>query len=171
MEARLEAQMSAMTSHLHLSRGSQGGRNLQRQDFVAAAFRLPDGDPWKEKVLRDCQLTMPEAEVPRQWAHKANTENFKRWLQAPEGAAPLDFNKIFKSLGYTIDLTQRNLPPAVPCMLIALILAEAEDKNQIRRAAQWFLEVAKEGFRFTQPHRLLELFRRAIELRRSSSSS
>ena len=171
LEARLDARMSAMTSHLHLSRGFHGGRNLQRQDFVAAAFRLPDGDPWKEKVLTECQLTMPAVEVPRQWAHKANTENFRRWLQAPEGAAPFDLSKIFKSLGYTIDLTQRNLPRAVPCMLIALILAEAEDKDQIRRAAQWFLEVAKEGFRFGQAHRLLELFRRAIELRRSPSSS
>ena len=138
LEARLESRMSAMTSHLHLSRGLQGGRNLQRRDFVAAAFRLPDDDPWKEKVLKDCQLIMPAEEVPRQWAHKPNTENFRRWLRAPEGAAPFDLNKIFKSLGYTIDITQRNLPPAVPCMLIALILAEAEDKDQMRRAARWF---------------------------------
>ena len=56
-------------------------------------------------------------------------------------------------------------------MLLALIFAEAEDKEQIGRAARWFLEVAKEGFRFGQAHHLLELFRRAMELRRSSSSS
>ena len=88
-----------------------------------------------------------------------------------EGAAPFDFNKIFKSLGYIIDIIQRYLPPAVPCMLIALILAEAEDEDQIRRATNWFLQVAKEAFRFSQAHRLLELFRGAVELRRSPSST
>ena len=50
LEARLESSMSAMTSHINLSRGLQGSGNLQRQDFVAAAFRMPDGEPWKEKV-------------------------------------------------------------------------------------------------------------------------
>ena len=63
---RLEARMSQMTSHLHLSRGLPEGTNLQRQDFVAAAFRLPDGDPWKEKILTECQLTMPTGAVPQQ---------------------------------------------------------------------------------------------------------
>ena len=56
-------------------------------------------------------------------------------------------------------------------MLLALVMAEAEDKEQIGRAARWFLEVAKEGFRFTQAHHLLELFRRAMELRRSPTSA
>ena len=70
--------MSAMTSQLQLSRGTQGGGNLQRQDFMAAALRLPDGDPWKEKVIKDCQLGMPVGEVPQQWVHKANAENFRR---------------------------------------------------------------------------------------------
>ena len=56
-------------------------------------------------------------------------------------------------------------------MLLALVMAEAEDKEQIGRAARWFLEVAKEGFRFTEAHHLLELFRRAMELRRSPTSA
>ena len=29
-------------------------------------------------------------------------------LPAPEGSAPLDFTKIFKALGYSIDVSQRN---------------------------------------------------------------
>ena len=70
-----------------------------------------------------------------------------------------------------MDLTQRNLPPAVPCILVALILAEAKDKEQIERAARWFVRVGEGGFRFTQTHRFLEFMRRAIELRRSSAGS
>ena len=62
-----------MTTHIHLSRGAQGCGNLQKQDFDAAAFRLLDGEPWNEKVLKECQLTMPAGDVPRQWSHKANT--------------------------------------------------------------------------------------------------
>lgn len=170
LEARLEARMNTMTTHLNLVRNRTGGDKL-RQDFLAAALRLPDGDPLKETAIRDYQLNTSAEGVPQQWAHKANTENFRRWLQAPEGAAPFDLNKIFRSLGYKIDISQRNLPPAVPCILLSLILAEAQNKEQIVRAARWFLEVAKEGFRFSQAHHLLELFRRAIELRRSSSSS
>ena len=84
--------------------------------------------------------------------HKSNTENYRRWLVAPEGSAPFDFPKIFKSLGYTIDINKRNPPPAVPCMLMALILAEAQNKEQISRAARWFFEVAKEGFQFRHSH-------------------
>ena len=92
-------------------------------------------------------------------------------MKAPEGSAPFDFAKIFKSLGYSIDITQRNLPPAVPSMLIAMILAEAQSKEEVNRAAKWFLEVAKEGFRYSHAHEFLELIRRAMELRRASSSS
>ena len=92
-------------------------------------------------------------------------------MKAPEGSAPFDLAKIFKSLGYSIDITQRNLPPAVPSMLIAMILAEAQSKEEVSRAANWFLEVAKEGFRYSHAHQFLELIRRAMELRRSSSSS
>ena len=92
-------------------------------------------------------------------------------MQAPEGSAPFDFGKIFKSLGYSIDLSQRDLPPAVPSMLIAMVLAESQSKEEISRAANWFLEVAKEGFRFRHAHQFLELIRRAMEIRRAPSSS
>ena len=146
------------------------GGSLQRQDFVAAAVRLPDGDPWKEKFLKELRINPRGEETPRQWIHKANTENFRKWLQAPEGSAPFDFGKIFKSLGYSIDISQRDLPPAVPSMLIAMVLAEAQSKEEINRAAKWFLEVAKEGFRFRHAHQFL-LLRRAMEIRRATSSS
>ena len=42
------------------------GVSLQRQDFVAAAVRLPDGDPWKEKVLKDLRMNPRDEETPRQ---------------------------------------------------------------------------------------------------------
>ena len=110
-------------------------------------------------------------EIPRQWIRKTATDNFRKWLQAPEGAAPFEFSKILKSLGYSIDVTQRNLPPAVPCMLISLILAEAQNVEKITRAARWFFEVSKEGYRYQHAHQFLELLRRAMELRKSASSS
>ena len=86
--------------------------------------------------MSELQLPSTKQDAPQQWVHKANAENFRRWLQAPEGVAPFDFAKIFKALGYGIDITQRNLPPAVPCMLMAMVLAEAQDKEQVNRAAK-----------------------------------
>ena len=63
-------------------------------------------------------------------------------------------------------MDQENLPPAVPVILVSLILAEAQNKEQFVRAARWFLKVGEEGFRFGQANQLLEFMRRAIELRR-----
>ena len=69
---------NALAPQLPTIFGMTGGSSLQRQDFVAAAFRLPDGDPWKEKVLNELRLNPKDVEIPRQWMHKSNTENFKR---------------------------------------------------------------------------------------------
>ena len=55
--------------------------------------------------------------APQMWTSRAIKENFQRWLAAPESSAPFDFTKIFKSLGYSMDLTQSDLDPAVPLML------------------------------------------------------
>ena len=105
---------------------------------MAAALRLPEGDPLREMALSNYALTATTSgsDVQQRWIKKANAENFRQWLAAPEGSAPLDFGKIFKSLGYTIDLTQESLPPAVPCMLMALILAEGETVEQMQQAAR-----------------------------------
>ena len=118
LEARLESRLTAMSRQLKPVTvvGGGGNESLQRQDFMAAALRLPDGDPWKEKVMKELQVTSSHQENNRQWVHKSNTDNFRRWLLAPEGAGPFDFTKIFKGFGYSIDVTHRNLPPAVPCM-------------------------------------------------------
>ena len=121
--------------------------------------------------MKEFRINPRDEETPLRWIYKANTENFRRWLQAPEGSAPFDFGKIFKFLGYSIDISQRDLPPAVPSMLIEIVMAEAQGKEEIGRAAKWFLEVAKEGFRFRHAHQFLELLRRAMVIRRASSCS
>ena len=85
--------------------------DLYRKDLIAAVRRLPDGDAWKAKILSSVNLTDTSTVTTRAGAQKATRENFRRWLAAPESAAPFDLSKIFKSLGYTMDLTQENLPP------------------------------------------------------------
>ena len=172
MEERMESRMKLMASNLRANTGPSEA-TLQRQDFIAAALRLPEGDPWREKALRDYTLDSKAGgnDVQRRWVQKSNAENFRQWLAGPEGAAPFDLNKIFKALGYSIDLTQRNLPPAVPCMLMSLIFMEGQHVDQVRQAARWFFEVGKTGFRFQETPKFLEYMRRAIELRRSPSSS
>ena len=70
-----------------------------------------------------------------------------------------------------MDLTQRNLAPAVPFILLLRILAEAKDIQQIRRATRWFLKVGEEGFRFKQTNQFVEFMRRAMNLRRGAGSS
>ena len=57
-------------------------------------------------------------------------------MAAPEGAERFELPKIFKSLGYSLDLTQNNLPPAVPVILVSLILAESQTKEQCVNAAK-----------------------------------
>ena len=145
--------------------------DLYRQDLIAAVRRLRDGDAWKAKAMATFEITNPTPTESRLGSHKATRENFRRWLAAPESAGPLDLAKIFKSLGYSMDLTQDNLPPAVPMMLVSLVLSEAQSTEQFVRAAKWFLKVGEEGFRFTKAHHLLEFIRRAMELRRGGSAS
>ena len=70
-----------------------------------------------------------------------------------------------------MDLTQENLPPAVPVILVSLILSEAQKTEQFVRAAKWFLKVGEEAFRFQKANQTLEFLRRALELRRGSSAS
>ena len=137
MEERMDAQFKLMKAQLQKTTGSIG-TTPQRQQFMAAALRLPEGDPLREIALRDYALTTNSSgnDVQQRWIKKANAENFRQWLAGPEGSAPFDFGKIFKSLGYTIDLTQENLPPAVPCMLMALIFAEGEKVEQMQQAAR-----------------------------------
>ena len=105
------------------------------------------------------------------WTHKSIRENFQRWLEAPESAAPFDFQKICKTLGYSMDLTQRNLAPAVPFIMLVRILAEAKDMQQVKRATRWFLKVGEEGFRFKHSNQFLEFMRRAMEHRRATGTS
>ena len=70
-----------------------------------------------------------------------------------------------------MDLTQRNLAPAVPFILLLRIMAEAKDIQQIRRATRWFLKVGEEGFRFKHTNEFVEFMRRAMNLRRGAGSS
>ena len=46
-----------------------------------------------------------------------------------------------------MDLTQRNLAPAVPFILLLRIMAEAKDMQQVKRAMRWILKVGEEGFK------------------------
>ena len=70
-----------------------------------------------------------------------------------------------------MDLTQRNLAPAVPFILLLRIMAEAKDMQQVKRTLRWFLKVGEEGFRFKHTNEFVEFMRRAMNLRRSAGSS
>ena len=70
-----------------------------------------------------------------------------------------------------MDLTQRDLPPAVPFIMLLRVLEEAKDMQQVKRATRWFLKVGEEGFRFRYTNQFLEFMRRAMELRRASGTS
>ena len=58
--------MRAIAPQLRPGTCRTDGVSLQRQDFVAAAVRLPDGDPWKEKVLKELSINPRDEETPRQ---------------------------------------------------------------------------------------------------------
>ena len=66
LEARLDSRLDAMKPQLRPGMGLAEGGSLQRQDFIAAAVRLPDGDPWKEKVLKELRINPRDEETPRQ---------------------------------------------------------------------------------------------------------
>ena len=66
LEAWLDSRLNAMKPQLRPGMRLAEGGSLQRQDFVAAAVRLPDGDPWKEKVLKELRINPRDEESPRQ---------------------------------------------------------------------------------------------------------
>ena len=107
-------------------------RGIRRRVFMAEARRLPEGDAKKEKVMAQLGVTGQEEGTIQTWTHKSIKENFQKWLAAPGSAAPFEFSRIFKSLGYTVDLTKRNLSPAVPVIMVSRILAEEKNRNRSR---------------------------------------
>ena len=121
--------------------------------------------------MAEVNITDLNESTNQMWTHKAIKENFHRWLAAPESASTIDFTKIFKTLGYSMDLTQRNLPPAVPFMIALRVIAEAKDRQQVLRATRWFLKAREEGFRFKYCIQFLKFARRALEPRRASGTS
>ena len=70
-----------------------------------------------------------------------------------------------------MDLSQRNLSPAVPVIMISRILAEARSMEQVARATRWFLAVGEEGFRFQYANQFFEFMRRAMERSRTSGAN
>ena len=66
LEERLGASLNAKFAQLQYNTGPLQGTTPWRQDFIAAAQRLPDGDPWKEKVLGELQLPTSKQDIPQQ---------------------------------------------------------------------------------------------------------
>ena len=102
---------------------------------------------------------------------KANRENFQRWLTAPQSAGSINLKKIFKAIGYSVDVTRTDLPPAVAGILTLRVLRQAPNLEQMMRCLEWFLRVFEVGLRFERGNQLLEYIRRAMELRRASTGS
>ena len=78
LEERLEANLDAKFAQLRQSTGPPQASTPWRLDFTVAAQRVPDGDPWKEKVLAELQLPSTKQDVSQQGVHKTNIENFRR---------------------------------------------------------------------------------------------
>ena len=104
-------------------------------------------------------------------ASKANRENFQRWLTAPQSAGPINLKKIFKAIGYSVDVTRTDLPPAAAGILALRVLRQAPNLEQVMRCLEWFLRVFEVGLRFEKGNELLEYIRRAMELRRTSTGT
>ena len=102
---------------------------------------------------------------------KDNRINFQRWLTAPQSSGSINMKKIFKTIGYNVDVTREDLPPAVSGILALRVLRQAPDLSQMLRCIDWFLRVFEVGLRFDKGNQLLEYIRRAMELRRSSAGS
>ena len=88
----MESQLKLMTAQLQKTTRSTG-TTIQRQQFMAAALRLPEGDPLREIALRDYALTTTTSgtDIQQRWIKKANAENFQQWLAGPEGSTPFHF--------------------------------------------------------------------------------
>ena len=65
LETRLETSINSITARFHPVAGITRA-NLQRQDFLAAAARLPEGDPWKGKILKEYPMELQTDGVPEQ---------------------------------------------------------------------------------------------------------
>ena len=104
-------------------------------------------------------------------ASKANRENFQRWLTAPQSAGSINLKKIFKAIGYSVDVTRTDLPPAAAGILALRVLRQAPNLEQMMRCLEWFLRVFEVGLRFERGNELLEYIRRAMELRRASTGT
>ena len=102
---------------------------------------------------------------------KDNRINFQQWLTAPQSSGSINMKKIFKAIGYNVDVTREDLPPAVAGILALRVLRQAPDLSQMLRCIDWFLRVFEVGLRFDKGNQLLEYIRRAMELRRSSAGS
>ena len=79
--------------------------------------------------------------------------------------------KIFKAIGYNVDVTRTDLPPAVAGILVLRVLKQAPDLGQMMRCLEWFLRVMEVGLRFGRGNELLEYIRRAMECRQASAGS
>ena len=67
---------------------------------------------------------------------KANRENFQRWLTAPQIEASINLEIIFKTIGYTVDVTQTDLPPAVVDILVLRVLRQAPHLEEMMRSLE-----------------------------------
>ena len=64
---------------------------------------------------------------------KDNRINFQRWLTAPQSSGSMNMKKIFKAIGYNVDVTREDLPPAVAGILALRVLRQAPDLGQMLR--------------------------------------
>ena len=64
---------------------------------------------------------------------KDNRINFQRWLTAPQSSGSMNMKKIFKAIGYNVDVTREDLPPAVAGILALRVLRQAPDLSQMLR--------------------------------------
>ena len=133
--------------------------------------RLDARDNSARHAGEKAQPTGVEEKTAMRVSSKDNRENFQRWLTAPQSAGPINLRKIFKSIGYNVNVTRNDLPPAVAGILILRVLKQAPDLDQMMRCLDWFLRVMEVGLRFEKGNELLEYIRRAMELRRSSAGS
>ena len=64
---------------------------------------------------------------------KDNRINFQQWLTAPQSSGSINMKKIFKAIGYNVDVTREDLPPAVAGILALRVLRQAPDLSQMLR--------------------------------------
>ena len=67
---------------------------------------------------------------------KANRENFQRWLTAPQIEGSINLEIIFKTIGYSVDVSQTDLPPAVAEILALRVLRQAPNLEEMTRSLE-----------------------------------